>query len=195
MKFQTISGPELAPFLAALGQLRIQVFREFPYLYDGDLEYEKKYLSRYLQTSESQIQLLFYGDSLVGASTAILAKHEDWAFQNPLRAAGYAPEKVCYFGESLLLPAYRGQGWGKKFMEGRLQFAESFSFIQWAAFCAVIRPSAHPLRPKDYKPLDPFWQSMGFAPKPGLIAKLDWLDISDKKESTKDMQYWLKKLR
>jgi hypothetical protein len=81
MKFQTISGPELQPFLQALGQLRIQVFREFPYLYDGDLEYEKKYLARYLRTSESRIQLLFSGDTLVGAATAILAKHEE---SNPL---------------------------------------------------------------------------------------------------------------
>jgi hypothetical protein len=31
-----------------LAQLRITVFREFPYLYDGDLAYEQNYLRTYL---------------------------------------------------------------------------------------------------------------------------------------------------
>ena len=34
------SGTEAQPYLPDLARLRIEVFREFPYLYDGNLDYE-----------------------------------------------------------------------------------------------------------------------------------------------------------
>ena len=33
-----VRGPELEPWIDVLGGLRIAVFREFPYLYEGDLK-------------------------------------------------------------------------------------------------------------------------------------------------------------
>ena len=44
LRLQNFHGPELEPHLDALGTLRIAVFREYPYLYDGSLEYEREYL-------------------------------------------------------------------------------------------------------------------------------------------------------
>lgn len=35
------SGTDLIPYIPELARLRIQVFRDFPYLYDGTLDYEK----------------------------------------------------------------------------------------------------------------------------------------------------------
>ncbi len=41
MKFQfkKVHGKEIQPYLEILGQLRINVFKEFPYLYKGSLSY------------------------------------------------------------------------------------------------------------------------------------------------------------
>ena len=43
------NGAALEPWLDALGKLRITVFREYPYLNDGTLEYEREYLKTYAE--------------------------------------------------------------------------------------------------------------------------------------------------
>ncbi len=190
-----LSGPELKPYLDHLGGLRIAVFREFPYLYEGDLDYERNYLKTYLKTRESHITLVFSGKDLIGATTAILAKYEEEAFRKPFEKAGYDPQSVCYFGESLLLPNFRGQGLGKLFMEDRLAFAQRFPENKWASFCAVVREPNHPLRPAQYRPLDNFWQQQGFKPVEGLTTTYSWRDIGQTFENPKTLQFWLKNLK
>ena len=44
LEIRNVHGPELEPFIDGLGRLRIAVFREYPYLYDGSLDYEREYL-------------------------------------------------------------------------------------------------------------------------------------------------------
>lgn len=34
-------GKDIAPLIPRLAELRIKVFHDFPYLYEGSLEYEK----------------------------------------------------------------------------------------------------------------------------------------------------------
>ncbi len=53
LSITTVTGTELKPIITSLAQLRIEVFREFPYLYDGDLDYEETYLDTYLQSDKS----------------------------------------------------------------------------------------------------------------------------------------------
>jgi len=68
---KTFTGAEVAPHLDAVAGLRIAVFHDWPYLYAGDREYEKKYLATYAQSPESLFVLAFDGDRVIGASTAI----------------------------------------------------------------------------------------------------------------------------
>ncbi len=44
----------------------IEVFRAFPYLYEGSAEYERKYLSTYARSPGSIFVLAFDGDEVVG---------------------------------------------------------------------------------------------------------------------------------
>ena len=48
-----LRGQAIAPYIDDLAQLRITVFREFPYLYDGTTEYEARYLQTYLNSVDS----------------------------------------------------------------------------------------------------------------------------------------------
>ena len=41
-------GAEIRDYFEDLTQLRMTVFKEFPYLYEGSLEYELEYLETYL---------------------------------------------------------------------------------------------------------------------------------------------------
>lgn len=190
-----MSGQQLAPYLEALAELRIKVFADWPYLYEGTLEYEKNYFKTYLNSNHSFLALAFDGTKLIGATTAILAADEELAFQKPFLNKGYRPESVCYFGESILLSEYRGFGIGKEFMQRRLKFAESLSGVTLASFCSVMRPANHPQRPDNYRPLDEFWRQMGFAPVEGMTTTYAWRDKGDQIETEKPMQFWLKQLQ
>lgn len=188
-----ISGLESANFIDELSSLRIQVFRDFPYLYDGTLSYEKNYLKTYLSSANSFLALCRDGEKIVGASTAIPMSEKEDSLLAPLLHAGIDPKNVCYFGESVLLEEYRGKGIGKKFMRAREKFAKSKG-LNFAMFCTVLREIDHPLRPASYRPLDPFWHNEGYEKVPGLICEYSWKDLNEKTETKKSMQFWMKKL-
>ena len=116
LRLERLSGDKLNHFIPELAQLRIQVFRDWPYLYDGDLAYEEKYLQTYIEAPDSVIVLAFDGDKVVGASTGIPLQHETDEVKAPFIAAGYDVSKIFYCGESVLLSEYRGQGAGVAFL-------------------------------------------------------------------------------
>jgi GNAT superfamily N-acetyltransferase len=101
--------------------------------------------------------------------------------------------EVFYCAESVLLPAYRGQGAGHGFFDAREAHARTLGFGK-SAFCSVIRPADHPLRPADYAPLDPFWRKRGYAPLPGVMAQFSWKDVDQKDETAKSLQFWCRDL-
>lgn len=193
-RFQAYRGASLANKIEDLGQLRIRVFQDWPYLYEGDLEYERTYLGTYLRSATSFALLAFDGDELIGATTAIELQDESEEFKQPFRERGINPGSVVYFGESILLAPYRGLGIGKEFMRARLEYATSLPDKSLAAFCAVIRPSNHPAKPAGYRPLDDFWRGQGFRPEPGMIAEYKWKDLGEEQESKKSLQFWLRPL-
>jgi GNAT superfamily N-acetyltransferase len=194
---RALTGEALARHLDDLADLRIAVFRDYPYLYDGagahGRAYERAYLSAYARSAGAVIIGAFADGALVGAATAApMADHAE-AFAAPFAARGMDIARISYFGESVLLPQWRGHGIGHAFFDRREAAARERGFAI-AAFCAVIRPSDHPDRPADYSPLDPFWRRRGFAPVEGLVASFDWKEPGSEGELPHDMQFWVKAL-
>lgn len=188
-----LQGAAIEPHLEALAELRIGVFRDFPYLYDGDRDYEARYLQRYAECPDSLFVLAFADDTLIGAATALPLAAECEEFRTPFERAGFDARRVFYYGESVLLPAYRGHGIGKAFMAEREAHAARAGF-DTVAFCAVERPEDHPARPADYRPLHGFWHSRGYQRRPELATRFAWKDIGEADESDKPMVFWLKSL-
>lgn len=194
VRLERLTGKTLRQRLADLARLRIKVFRAFPYLYDGDLAYEQRYLETYLRSRESALIAAFDGDRLAGAATALPLADETDNVVAPFRRHGFEIERVFYFGESVLLPAFRGRGIGVAFFEEREAWARSLGRFSLACFCAVVRPADHPRRPEDHVPLDAFWQRRGFQPVPGMTTRFSWKDLDEAEESPKRMAYWMKTL-
>lgn len=192
LKIISMSGKELSPWLDKLGQLRITVFNEFPYLYEGDLEYERKYLDVYLKSPSSFIVLVLNkNEDVVGATTCLKLIEEGAELQKAFKDAHYNLNDVCYFGESLLLPELRGLGLGKEFFKLREDHAQKLG-SQWTTFCAVNRSPDHPRRPPHYQPLDTFWIKQGYTKHPELQAQFTWKEIGEAQESPKSLTFWLK---
>jgi GNAT superfamily N-acetyltransferase len=189
----TCQGRDIVHYLEALARLRIRVFRDFPYLYDGNLAYEADYLDRYARNPRSLFVLAFDGDTPVGAATGQPLADEVDDFRAPFEASGYRPEAVFYYGESVLLPEYRGQGIGKAFMQAREAHASAEGF-EFVAFCAVERPDDHPRKPADYRPLHSFWNAQGYRRTSSLATTFSWKDLDEAYETEKPMVFWLKAL-
>jgi GNAT superfamily N-acetyltransferase len=193
LKVERLSGEEMRARLDDLAKLRISVFRAWPYLYQGTMGYEREYLPRYAEAKTGTLVVALDGDKVVGASTALGLDEEEDFVQAPFVAAGMDMARIFYFGESVLLPDYRGQGVGVRFFEEREAAARGFGYSQ-ACFCAVVRPEDHPARPKDYVPLDGFWRRRGYEKRPELVSTFSWKDIGQRGESDKPMIYWMKTL-
>jgi len=193
LQIKNLSGEDLKNVLGDLARLRISVFHDWPYLYEGSMEYEAKYLQRYLETDGALIVGAYDGGKLVGAATGEPLGDEFEAFQAPLRERGYDPDKIFYLAESVLEPAYRGHGIGHRFFDEREAHARRLGYDQ-AAFCAVIRPDNHPMKPENYRPLDPFWKKRGYEKLQDAIVTFPWLDIGEREETEKPMQVWYRRL-
>lgn len=188
-------GEEAQKLTIELASLRLKVFSEYPYLYEGNLEYEEKYLETYFKATKSFILMLKdkITNQWIGATTGIWAFEEEESFKAPFISYGMDPKEVFYFGESVLLKEYRGKGLGKIFFEERELFAKTISDIKYLSFCAVVR-EGHPLKPDNYIPLNNFWIQQGFNEVVGLTTKYEWKDIGEDLSTEKTMQFWLKKI-
>jgi GNAT superfamily N-acetyltransferase len=189
---KVLTGDALAAVLDDVARLRLRVFRDWPYLYDGNEDYERDYMSAY-QSPGAVVVAALDGDRIVGAATgAPMADHaEDFG-----AAFLHRPEpmsQIFYCAESVLLPEYRGRGIGHAFFDAREAHARSLG-SRWSAFCSVIRPAEHPARPADYWALDEFWRKRGYAPLEGVIARFRWKDLGDEAESEKPLQFWMREL-
>ena len=194
LKLERWSGQALNQFIPDLARLRIDVFREWPYLYDGDLAYEERYLKTYIEAPNSVIVLAFDNDNVVGASTGIPLISETDEVQAPFLKAGYDPNTVFYCGESVLLPEYRGQGAGVAFFDHREAHARDIGGFNYSCFCGVQRPVDHPRRPADYIPLDNFWRKRGYEKHNELNTTFSWKELDETEESPKPMTFWMKNL-
>jgi GNAT superfamily N-acetyltransferase len=193
IRIERATGAGIARYLDALAALRIAVFREYPYLYDGSLAYERDYLASYTGSPASVVVVACDGDRVVGASTALpLTLHSDGVVP-PLAGAGFDPGAVYYFGESVLEPAYRGRGLGSRFFEERERRARELGFA-FAAFCAVERPADHPQRPPGYQPPGALWRRHGFERRPDIVGTFAWRDLGAAEDTAKPMVFWIKPL-
>jgi len=194
LRFERLIGGDIARRSDALAELRMAVFREWPYLYDGDLDYERYYLQYYIDAPRALAVVVLDGERPVGATTALPLDDEAAAMQAPFIDAGFDPARVFYNAESVLLPGYRGRGLYRSFFDAREDHARQLGGFDWITHCAVQRPADHPARPADYTPLDDVWRHFGYTPRPDLVATYPWRDIGDEAVTDKPLMFWLKAL-
>jgi GNAT superfamily N-acetyltransferase len=188
-----LQGADLEAALEAVAGLRITVFRDWPYLYDGSPAYEREYLRTYRDTPGALLVAAFHEGRLVGASTSTPLEDHAPEFAAPFRALGIPPEKILYGAESVLLRPYRGIGLGHRFIDLREDHARALGRTH-VAFCSVIRPDDHPARPAVYRTNDTFWRGRGYETLPGAIARFSWKDLGDTVETEKSLQFWMRAL-
>jgi GNAT superfamily N-acetyltransferase len=189
------AGEAMRAHLPALARLRIAVFRAWPYLYDGSVDNEASYLASFAACPGAGLAVAFDASETVGCSSCRPLAAEDGHVTAPFVARGWDLSRFFYFGESVLLAGYRGQGIGVEFFRLREAHAMRASAADYATFCAVTRPAGHPLRPPDAVPLDAFWRRRGFVPYPDLACTMAWKQLDSVERVENRLSFWLKSLR
>jgi GNAT superfamily N-acetyltransferase len=176
---ERLTGTAMTNALPALARLRIAVFRDWPYLYNGTLAYEENYLREFAASEGAVIVAARDGDEIIGVATGAPMAHHAAEFAEPFRRAGYDVDRIYYFGESVLLPRFRGQGIGHKFFDEREAHARALGGFGHTA---------------SYFALDPFWTKRGYVKLDGVIAHFAWTDVGQDEKTDKPMQFWIKPL-
>ncbi len=193
LKIVRMKGSEIIPYISDLAKLRMEIFKSYPYLYDGSFDYETEYLKTYTTCPESIMVLVFEQDKVVGVSTAIPLELEIMEFQKPFIDNNYNIKDIFLFGESLLLPAYRGRNIYHHFFKEREDAARIYG-CKLATFFAVERPIDDPRKPSDYVPLDKIWNRFGYKKHPEINLYIEWKEVDEETQSPKPVIFWLKKL-
>ena len=194
LSFITKTGAEITSVFEDLAKLRITVFHDYPYLYEGTVKYEMEYLKTYAKAENGFLFAVYNGDKMVGATTCIPLENETQEVKHPFEQARFDIARIFYFGESILLREYRGKGLGHRFFDEREAHARSFGNYDLCCFCAVERGENHPLKPADYRPNDVFWTKRGYVKEPALQTTMEWPDIGESESTPKTMTFWMKKL-
>jgi len=189
----TYVGREIDPYIPHLARLRIEVFKEWPYLYDGaGVDDEKKYLKKFSRCDLAIFVVAFDGENVIGVSAGLPFTFETTPFQQPFIEAKLELTDYFYLSESVLLKPYRGQGIGHEFFNMREDYVKRLSRFHHIIFAAVERDKNDPRRPKDHFDLDAFWKKRGYVKQPEMVCHVPWKEVGEENPSPKPLVYWKK---
>lgn len=193
LEINCLKGSAIQTYIHDLATMRIKVFKEYPYLYDGDIASELQYLKSFQACNDSVMVLASDEKKVVGFSTGMPLAQTDTAWQIPFLTSSINPEDIFYLGESILLSEYRGRKIYKHFFWERENVARQMDF-SYTAFCAIERPIDDPKRPPNYFSFDKIWHAYGYKKYPALLVNYEWVEIGDNAVSKKTLAFYLKKL-
>ncbi len=194
-----VTGPAIADHISVVADLRIRLFRDYPYFYDGSPEYERHYLRELANNDEALLLMALSGDDVAGVATSLpLESGADILKGVPgrFRAAGLDPAAFYYYSEILVVPRFRGRGIAGEFYRRREAFARGKGYGA-VSFAAVIRPDDDPRRPESYFYPAPYWASMGFGRRDDITVACNWPTLEPDgsvAEKTHPLAFWVKSL-
>lgn len=198
LKIEIHTGCDSANYIETISQLRVNMFREYPYLYVGDVGQDKSYLQGYAEDKQAMIAIAKVDGIFAGASTGI-PLNSDSAIVAKIKCvfekANINIEDYYYFGEVFVLPEFRGLGITTQLFSAQDALIKSWGF-KHACGLTIVRENNHPLKPTDYKSPDSMWEHLGFR-KNKLTAVFKWPTVqadSSIKDADNTVEFWAKKL-
>jgi GNAT superfamily N-acetyltransferase len=191
---RTLHGEEILPYIPAIAQLRITVFHDYPYLYEGDLSYEERYLKMYSLSKNSLFVIAQEGDQVIGAITGVPVAESMEEIRELFQEKDLPTNGVYYLGEIVLFKPYRKKKIGFEMYKEFEKAVQQKGIYHQIALCEIDRPKSDPKRPRDYRSLDQFWAKNGYTKHPDLIAQFSYQEIGDSEETLHPMVFWTKNL-
>ncbi|MEB3702292.1 GNAT family N-acetyltransferase [Candidatus Bealeia paramacronuclearis] len=168
ISIEIFKGPEGAPYIPKLAQMRVKEFFNFPYLYVGNVEEDAQYSQYYSQTPQGLILCAVEENEMVGILSGLpfsapVAFLKSW--RNHAKAQGVDLSEAYYAGELIIEEAHRKKGLASQLMKHLEDEAKKMGYKNLAGITA-IRAENHPLRPQNYSSADLVWPKLGFQKAP-----------------------------
>jgi len=68
---EIIKPDRLSFYLKEIASFRIKYFREYPYLYEGTFDYEKKYIAGFTKDPKALLAIIKKDNEIIAVSTAL----------------------------------------------------------------------------------------------------------------------------
>lgn len=188
-----LTGEELRSFLPFVAQQRINTFREFPYLYEGTIEYETDYLQTYQENEHAAIAVAYVDNKIAGFATGVALNTFDKAMAEAMKQAGLDPTRFYYIGEVIVTPSFRGNKIAEALFAALEQYGQSRGYAA-GCFMTVVRADDDPQMPDNYRSLDRLWNRVGYK-KSKITVNYEWPTIQANgsiKEKNNQLILWLK---
>ncbi len=191
----TYSGQEARDYFEDIARMRITMFREFPYLYNGSFEYEKEYLEAYFKSLNAKILLVFdTNNEIVGFSNSIPLAEELDEIKAPFKEHGLDLNHYLYIGEVMLKEEYRGKGFARQFFTYHENNARTNGY-DYTVFMTVDRTEDDLDKPKDYVSPDAIWNHFGYTKDKNLSITMDWPSVDQSRDSKNTLSIWWKRVK
>jgi GNAT superfamily N-acetyltransferase len=177
MKFEMIRGHQFESYIDVIADLRIEIFKEYPYLYDGDKATEVDYLKSYSASRSSILVLASDQGRIVGAVTGIPIAEMDAQFLVPFVENHFSVMSIFYLGEMLLLKEYRGKGTGYAMYKMFEDLVRSDQRYEQIAIAEVVRDKSDLRMPENYVPVSKLWEKLGYIQRPEILMQAPYKEI------------------
>lgn len=199
MKIEILIGKKILPVIDEVANLRIKLFRDFPYLYVGNLEYEKEYLKIY-SNQEEALLIVFKNEknNIVGVATGAPFSETDELFSEAraeFKRNNLDPTEGYYIGEALILPEYQGKFFSYDLIR-QIERQIKSSGYHYVCFMTVERDPNDPRRPTHYKDIEKIWQRLNYQ-KTNIRMHSTYPTLQSDgsiKEVENEMVFWIKQL-
>lgn len=191
-KIKLLRGREIIPYIHKIAQLRIAIFREYPYLYEGDMSYEERYLLMYSRTEGAILVIAEDNDEVVGAITGLPLTESMKEIKSLFIEKNIPAGGIFYLGEIIFLPEYRSKNIGYMMYQQFEKAVKEMEFYEKIALCEVVRTENNLTKPLDYKSLNSFWHRQGYVKNPDLVVDFSWKEIGAVEETKHPMVFWIK---
>ncbi len=195
IEIKVLKGSEILPYIHQVAQLRITIFREFPYLYEGTVSSEEKYLKMYSRTKNSTFIIALDHEKVIGVVTGVPVAESMDEIKALFHEKKIPTDGVYYLGDIVLLKEYRKRKIGRDLFKAFEKSVRSTGKYQTMALCEIDRSRTNLKKPADYIPLETFWTRQGFIKHPNLIAHFSYQEIGNEEMTLHPMIFWTKELK
>ena len=186
---------EIKAVLPEVSNLWLSTFREYPYLYVGNIEIAYTYFDWI--ASKGKMAVAYKDQNPVGFITAVPLKEFAKRFSQLselFKQENLDINDYYYIADVITMPEHRGNKISHTFFELIEDHAKCLGYPKACFMCECHQ--YHPLKPKDYRELDTLWLKLGYA-KTNIVASFDWLTVqcdSQIQQQDHRLIYWIKNL-
>lgn len=195
---EILTGKDVQKYIVLLSRLRVNNFKEYPYLYEGSVEYEKQCMQGYISCPRCVFTIAKVDGKIAGVLTGIPLVSDSsigTEAEKIFKLNNLNPSEYYYYGEIFVLKKFRNLAVVASLFTAQNSKAKDLGY-KYAVMLTVVRQENHPLKPKKYKSLDQLWARAGFS-KMDLTINCRWPTIRPDgsiEDINNLLEFWMKKL-